>query len=262
MIKRFVVWNGTTINPKYQNIAHIRDAVLALRPLTPTGRARWSLEWAVKAGEGGTWQSAFDPHPMSLHGADHLGHLVRLGRELRPPLRVTPYVNVRGRAEWNEAEWDQIVDCARAARRVILNVEPGDQFWNGPTDQGELQEVYTDPLSERLRREAPGAWVEVAMVPLPGFVARLGGVGCLAAWMSLANHASWECYEQINQDLAPDQSIPRVRGWAAETGWGQGARYEFPIVDPVAVGKWANSTYGRYGLGVWHLDGVDGGEGE
>ena len=52
-MKRFSVWNGTTIHPAYRDLQDIQDAILALKP-----EGKWSLEWLVKGAEGGTWQAA------------------------------------------------------------------------------------------------------------------------------------------------------------------------------------------------------------
>src|SRR5207245_7004169 len=122
----FSVWNGSAIGAQYHELADIAQAVQALVP------ASWSdvgLEWLVKAGEGGDWQSRWGPSPLAVSGPAPLGELVAEGEQLG--VRVGPYVVVRGRADGLRAALSQVAACARVAERVVFNLEPGAGYFTG-----------------------------------------------------------------------------------------------------------------------------------
>src|SRR5947209_1889212 len=80
--RRFSVWNGVSINPRFRSVAEVAAAVLALAPATP-----WDeIEWLVKAGEGGSYQAAWlhpswgDGHPLAVDSAAKLGQLIQAGQ--------------------------------------------------------------------------------------------------------------------------------------------------------------------------------------
>lgn len=248
MTRRFAAWNGTTIHPAYQSLANIRDAVQAIAPA-----GSWGLAWYPKAGEGGTWQSAWDGHPLAIDGPDKLRALVREGRRLRPRLNVVPYVVVRGRADWNEAEWEQIAACAREAGEVVLNLEPGSAYWAGPTDAAELTAEYILPLKARLA--GIKAKLRLAAIPRAWVFDALGGAATMVAWLYACDSASWECYGMVADDLLVDRAIPRVRAMLAAVGVQLPARYYSPIVQRGEIGTWVGTPWARYSLEVWHLDG-------
>jgi len=209
----------------------------------------------VKAGEAGTYQATWDNHPMAIDGPARLKTLFDQGKAMNPPLIVTPYVIVRGRAEWNTAEWDQIARCAAVTGRVVLNLEPGEAYWNGPTRLIELQSWYLGPLRARLQALAPTARVELCAIPRQWVIDELGGVATLGAWLSAAQSASWECYDAIAPDLDVAKAISRVDGWAAQTGLTRGRHYRIPLVQRSRIQAWANTEYAADGMQVWHLDG-------
>jgi hypothetical protein len=249
---RFSVWNGVSISRGYASMADVAAAVQALVPDGP----RWSpVEWLVKAGEGGTYQRTWDHHPLAIGSAAELGQRIKEGAARG--IRVVPYIVVRGRADWRGAEHQQIVECAAVARRVVLNLEEGASYWNGPTNQQELQETWIWPLEEALRRtpRARTAEIEICAIPRRWVVDALGGLPCLAAWLAFARRASWECYDAIADDLDVAASIARVTSWGAETGWGKQPRFKIPVVQRSRIEAWAGTKYARYGLEVWHLDG-------
>lgn len=263
-MKRFSVWNGVTINPAYRSLQDIRDAILALKP-----EGRWSIEWIPKAGEGGSWQGfEWDDHHLAIKGFGHLQGLVEEGKRLRPALHVVPYVVIRGRPEWREAELQQVAECAVAARRVILNLEPGSYYWNGPTTARQLQEEYIGPMWDRIRAAfgPDPAWrkvfLEVAAIPRQWVVDALGGDdddpairSTLEAWVEGCQGMSWECYDAIAPDLDVAGSMARVYRWLGDTSKAGRASFRIPIVQRSRIQAWAHTGYARYGLEVWHLDG-------
>ncbi len=219
-----------------------------MRALAPPGT--WTHEWLVKAGEGGTWQGTWDSHPLALDGPDKLRSLRQQGERLDPPLVVTPYVVVRGRPEWNEAEWEQIAACADVADRVVLNLEPGSQYWNGPKDPTGVREQYLEPMLERVRSRAPRAKLELCAIPRQWVVDELGGRESLRAWLESVSSASWECYDAAAPDLDVGKSLTRVTGWG-----GHETAYRIPVVQRSRIAAWADTPLCRPGFQVWHLDG-------
>jgi hypothetical protein len=60
--RRFTVWCGSSIAPAHRTIEDLAVATYALIP-----EGLWDqVELLLKAGEGGTWQRAFDSHPLAL----------------------------------------------------------------------------------------------------------------------------------------------------------------------------------------------------
>ena len=246
---RFSVWNGSSINPYWQSLDQIHEAIASIKPC-----GYKQLEWIVKAGEGGTWQSAWDSNPLAISGPDQLATLYTQGKALK--LKVTPYVVIRGRPEWNDAEWQQIAQCVQVCRRVVLNLEPGDEYWNGPTDPTDLNNNYIAPMWNAIqavvtRRQLGVAQLELACIPRQSAVDTLGGVPCLQAWQQGVNAMSWECYDATAPDLAVDASIARVQAWLPNLSKG----FYRPIVQQSRIDAWSHTKYADSGLEVWHLDG-------
>lgn len=270
MTRRFTVWNGVAINPAYQHVRDIRDALLALRP---PHMQRFSLEWLVKAGEGGSYQarglhqSWGDPHPLAIDGPATLRRLYLAGQRLRPRLYVTPYVVVRGRPDWNQAEWTQIAACAAVAKRVVLNLEDGPAYWGGPTDPESLRAEYLWPLAYAIREaETVGrrrVSVELCAIPRLGVLEHLGGVPAILTWLEFCaqfrGSASWECYDAASphrdgeryECLDVAHSFERLEGAGV---WGD-AQWRIPVVQRSRIGAWASTKHARRGLQVWHLGG-------
>src|ERR1051326_1079876 len=117
--RRFTVWMSSNIPAHYGSVDDIAAAVFALVP-----PGSWDeVELLLKAGEGGSWQAAFDPHPLAINSPMGLLERVQDGRAVG--LRVSPYVVVRGRPEWMAGEVQMIRQCVEVAGRCVLNVEPG-----------------------------------------------------------------------------------------------------------------------------------------
>lgn len=260
---RLGVWNGTHIGAQYRGLADIRDAILALQP-----PGRWSLEWLVKAGEGGSWQGTWDQHPLAIDSPRTLRALFLEGRGLRPRLLVTPYVVVRGRAEWNEAEREQVAACAAATGRVVLNLEPGDHYWGGPTQPSLLRQDYLAPLEARLRQALRAARrrtasVELCAIPRRAAIEALGGVEAITAWLEFCalfhGSAAWETYDAASphadgetwECLDVAHAFARLEALGV---WGD-PQWRIPVVQRSRVAAWARTAYARRGLQVWHLDG-------
>ena len=243
---RFGVWNGVSIQRRYQSLEEVHAAVQELNPYPE----RWAPEWLVKAGEAGTWQLAWDSHPLAISGPEDLRALYERGQEIG--LLVTPYVIVRGRAEWNAGEWAQIAACAEITGRVVLNLEDGPRYWNGPTRAWALAAEYLAPLRERL---PAGAQLELCAIPRNHVVHSLGGPAAIAAWLSLCTSCSWECYDAIAPDLDVAASMERVAGWFNLAGVALRPEYFIPLVQRSRIGDWAPTIYAAHGLQVWHLDG-------
>ena len=250
MAKAFRVWNGVSISPEHRTLADIRDAVLALKPA-----GTWGLEWLPKAGEGGSWQSTWDHHPLAIDGPHKLRQLYREGQRMRPKLAVTPYVVVRGGAAWQEAEWDQIAACAAVTGRVVLNLEPGGMYWLGQTDPDTLTQEYLLPLEARLAGVAPRAKLHLTAIPRRWCFDELGGATTMTSWLYACYSASFECYGDIAPDLRVDVAIPRAKAMLAEVGVTLPARYYYPLVQRSEIARWASTSWARYGLEVWHLSG-------
>jgi hypothetical protein len=174
---------------------------------------------------------------------------------MNPPLLVTPYIIVRGRSEWNTAEWDQIARCAAVTGRVVLNLEPGETYWNGPTKQVELQSWYLGPMRARVQALAPAARLELCAIPRQWVVDALGGVASIGGWLQATQSASWECYDAVAPDLDVALAMARVKQWADQTGFHGGAHFRIPLVQRSRIQAWANTEYASNGLQVWHLDG-------
>lgn len=250
---RFSVWNGVRINPQHQSLPEIAAVIEALKP-----RGRWSREWLVKAGEGGTWQAAWDGHLLALDGPEKLRALYQEGRGLRPRLWVTPYVVVRGRPQWDAAEWRQIAECAAVTGRVVLNLEDGPQYWNGDTDPDLLRANYLEPLAATVRsigaqagRLGHRVHLQLCAIPRAWSVASLGGVDAINAWLSYCRSAAWECYDAAAPDLDVALSMERLEQLGV---WGD-PQWRIPVVNRSRIDAWACSPRARRGLQVWHLDG-------
>lgn len=264
---RFSVWNGTSINPAYQSL---EDAAAAIEALKPAGR--WSREWLVKAGEGGTWQARWDPiHPLALSGQRDLAMLRNAGLAMRPRLYVTPYIVVRGQWEWKEAEWSHIATCLATCGKVVLNLEDGAQYWNGPTDAAALRAEYLEPLQARLsgwgglKPDAAGRFnLELCCIPRSYVLRALGGVLAINTWLDYCRSASWECYDELSphpggdsgaaECLEPVHAFERLEALGV---WGDERRNprRIPVVQRSRIGAWASHPVARRGLQVWHLDG-------
>jgi hypothetical protein len=183
-VRRFTVWCGSSIGRQYQTIEQLAARVL---DLLPTGV--WDeLELLMKAGEGGTWQSAFDPHPLALSGSWTLANHIADARSIG--VRITPYVVVRGRPAWLADEQAQIRACVTVAGRCVLNVEPGAPYYNGPNDPTYIR-GYLRGIA------VPADALEVCAIPRATQVAELGGVACIQAWTDpqFVGSASWETYD-------------------------------------------------------------------
>ena len=234
------MWNGSAIGAGYHSLADIARAVQALVP------ASWTdvgLEWLVKAGEGGDWQSRWDTHPLAVSGPARLAELVAEGEQLG--VRVVPYVVVRGRADWLGAELVQVAACARVAERVVLNLEPGAQFYFNGVPSVEWVNAYFDRLG------LGSSKLELCAIPRTLAASYLGGPAVMQAWLAHASRASWECYDAAAADLSPDRALQLVEQWGAPPG----PQYRIPVVQRSRVGAWCDSELAGGGMEVWHLDG-------
>lgn len=261
---RLSVWNGIAINYKYRSIKDIRDAILALKP-----PGEWSLEWLVKAGEGGSWQYQLgDHHPLAVSSAGQLYELSRAGRQLRPPLRVTGYVVLRGFRAWRDDELNQIAACVSATGRVVLNLEPGDHYWRGPTVPSLLRQEYLEPLAERIRAAMRSskrrvASVELCAIPRRAAIEALGGVEAIIAWLEFCaqfrGSAAWETYDAVSphrdnewyECLDVAHAFSRLEALGI---WGD-PQWRIPVVQRSRLPVWAATPYARRGIQVWHLGG-------
>lgn len=243
--RRFTVWCGVDISPAYMTINDLARATL---DLGPTGE--WDeVELLLKAGEGGSWQSAFDPHPLAISGPDKLATLRSAGPMVG--ITITPYVVVRGRQSWLADEQAMIRACVQVAGRCVLNVEPGSQYWNGSTNPAYIK-AYLQGCG------VPASTLEVCTIPRATQVAELGGVACLQAWTdpSLVGSASWETYGisapgSGANSLQVDAAIPRLDGWGVPPG----PQYRIPVVQRDERDRWAETTWCAYGMQVWFIDG-------
>jgi hypothetical protein len=243
--RRFTVWSGSTIARSHRTVADLAAAVYALVPA-----GVWDeVELLLKAGEGGSWQSLFDTHPLAPSGPAMLADLVDQAKAWG--LRITPYVVVRGRAEWLPHEQLMIRQCVDVADRCVLNVEPGAPYWNGPNDPRYIR-AYLAAIGVAAER------LEVCLIPRANQVAELGGAACIQAWTdpSLVGGASWETYDGIAPgsgptSLRPDVAIPRLLAW----GVPDDPCYRVCIVQRNRIAAWADSEWASQGLEVWHLDG-------
>lgn len=257
MAPRFSVWNGVDINPAYQTMDDIAQACL---DLVPTQVGKWDVEWLVKAGEGGSYQSQFDSHPLAVSGPDKLAELLAAGTGHSPPVWVTPYFVVRARPEWLADEIETIADCAAVTRRVVLNLEPGAPYYNGQTDPTWINENYIGPLWEAIEGKTDGGQgveLEIASIPRDIQVNELGGVDCFGAWAGGATSFSWECYclipfSQPEYSLCPDIALPRTNNYV---GHPRQYKFHIPIVQKDDINNWASRYHRSLGMQVWHLDG-------
>jgi hypothetical protein len=232
------VWNGSAIGARYHELADIAQAV---RALVPSSWSDVGLEWLVKAGEGGDWQSTWDPHPLAVSGPARLAELVTEGEQLG--VRVVPYVVVRGRAEWLGAELEQVAACARVAQRVVLNLEPGASYFNGTPTLDWVNAYFA-------RLGVDRAKLELCAIPRSIATAYLGGPAVMHAWLASAIRASWECYDAAAPDLSPDRALQLVDQWGAPPG----PQYRVPVVQRSRIGAWCDSELAGGGMEVWHLD--------
>jgi hypothetical protein len=243
--RRFTVWNGSSISPAHRTI---EDLAIATYALLPAGV--WDeVELLLKAGEGGTWQSAFDPHPLALSGPTMLAAHIATADGYA--LRITPYVVVRGRGDWLAGEQAQIRQCVQVARRCILNVEPGAPYWNGPNDPGFIR-GYLRGIGVQ------ASALEVCLIPRQTQVDELGGAACIRAWTdpALVGAASWETYGMAapgygRDSLQVDAAIPRLDGWGVPPA----PQYRIPLVQRDERDRWTDTPWCAAGLAVWHLDG-------
>jgi hypothetical protein len=253
--RRFAVWMGTAIPWKYRSMADVAAAVQALCP-----PGEWAPEVLIKAGEGGSWQSTWDKHPLAVSGACMLGILCKEGEA--QGLTVTPYFVIRGKPAWVPSEIEQIVQAAEVAGRVVLNLEPGAMYWNGPTDAEAVAAGYLRPLRQLLAERAPGAVIELAAIPRQWVIDSLGGddddpgtVSALEAWMEHVDAMSWETYGDAARDLRPDLAMARVERWQADTPRAGDPAFRIPIIQRSMIAGWVGTPECAGGVEIWHLDG-------
>ena len=219
-------------------------------------RDHWELEWLVKAGEGGAWQEELNRsgHPLTVDGPGKLRHLREAGRRLPRPLRVTPWVVIRGRPEWNEGEWALIAQCAEVAGRVVLDWEPREPnglYWNGPTEPAALLDQYIEPLLRRVRARAPAADLELDTLPRKSDAQKLGGQAVVKTFLQHVSSASWQCYDLLDpRGMNVAAAMAQVNAWAPP-GW----QFRIPVVQRSRIGAWADTPFCAHGMEVWHLDG-------
>ncbi len=235
--RTFSVWTGANIPTQYRTE---KDLAEAIRGLCPWPDA--NLEWWVKAGEGGSWEGEWDQHPLAIRDEDDLSNRVAQMAGLR--IRVVPWVVLRGRPEWEVGEQGVIRECVSATGVCALNLEPGDLYWNGPTDPGGVSEWL-----DRLGLAPDLLWLTA--IPRTTAVAALGGPLTMASWLSHVAGASWECYDATASDLSPDLALPRVGLWdLTASPWKQ-----IPVVQRSRIGAWSESKWAQMALQVWTLDG-------
>lgn len=233
------MWNGSAIGSRYQSLA---DVALAIRALVPASWSDAGLEWLVKAGEGGSWQSTWDPHPLAISGQAKLAELVNHGLQLG--VEVIPYVVVRGRDEWLQAELAQIRACAAVAERVVLNLEPGASYFNG-TPTVDWVNAWFGNLGLKASQ------LELCAIPRSWCAQQLGGPAVMQAWLAHVSRASWECYDAAAADLAPDVAIERCASpWGADV-----PDKQVIVVQRSRIGAWCETQLAAAGMEVWHLDG-------
>lgn len=233
------MWNGSSIGAQYQTLVDVAEAVNNLCP--PSWTEPGNSEWLVKAGEGGNWQATWDGSPLAIGHAARLRDLVDQGQPLG--IEVIPYYVVRGRDAWRTAEISQIQQCAHAASRVVLNLEPGASYFNGqPTVDWVnrwFDELDLDP-----------AKLELCAIPRAWCGQYLGGPAVMQAWLTHVSRASWECYDSAAADLSPDTAIDLVRNWGADR-----PELQVIVVQRSRISAWADSPLASGGMEVWHLDG-------
>jgi len=243
-MRRFTVWNCSSINPTHQTIG---DLCLATLALVPAGQ--WDeVELLLKAGEGGSWQSSFDSHPLALNGPTNLASHIAVAKVAG--VRITPYVVVRGRVAWMTDEQSQIRQCAATCGRCVLNVEPGAPYYNGANDPGFIRNYLAGC-------NVPGGALEVCLIPRQTQVNELGGGTCIQAWTHPAQivRACWETYGLSAPPPAPrslrvDWDIPRLDAW----GVPQALRYRVPVCQRDERDIWAPTIWAAAGLQLWNLD--------
>lgn len=245
LVRRFTAWMGVDIPAHYQSVAQLAAAVESLNPA-----GAWDeLELLLKAGEGGSWQSNFDPHPLAVSGPAKLGQLIDEAQPLG--LRITPYVVVRARPDWIGGETVMINQCVAVAGRCVLNVEPGALYYNGPNDPSYIRNYLRGC-------DVPASTLEVCLIPRAAQVEQLGGRPCVEAWTdpNLIGGASWETYGLAAPgygatSLQVDAAIPRLDSW----GVPQDPRFRIPVVQRDERNVWAPTIWAAGGLAVWWLDG-------
>lgn len=243
--RRFTVWCGSSIGAQHHTIEDLAAATYALLP-----PGVWDeVELLMKAGEGGSWQSAFDPHPLAISGAATLLAHVQQARPFG--LRISPYIVVRARPAWAPGEQAMIRACVGVAGRCNLNVEPGAQYYNGPNDPAYIREYIAGA-------GVPADTLEVTLIPRAGQVAELGGAACIQAWTdpSLVGSASWETYGITAgvsgaSSLLVNEAIPRLDGWGVPPE----PQYRIPIPQRDERLRWADTPWCAYGMQVWFQDG-------
>jgi hypothetical protein len=240
--RAFGVWNGTEI--KHGSLEAIADRVRALCPEPDA----CDLEWYPKAGEV-SWQATFDGHPLAISHAQELGaHHARMS-ELG--VRLVPYVVIRGRPHWWQAERDLIRACVDYSGACILNLEPpsipphGGYYWNGPTDEQGVRD-WIGGL------DLPPEVLWLCPIPRRWVVNTLGGPAVMRAWMEGCAGASWQTYEDAPApDLAPDVAMPLVDEWAPnDSPW-----YRVCVVQQSMVERYWHHPRMQLAMQVWYLDG-------
>lgn len=233
------VWTGTTLDPSDTSVPYLKQKILDVCPW-PSDET--TLEWYVKAGEGGTWQRTWDDHPLAPSSGDNLAQLHQNAQHFN--LGVVPYVVVRGRPEWQAAEQQQIRECVQATGHCILNLESGGAYWNGPTDPGGVQAWF-----DQLGVDPARLWLTT--IPRYWVLEELGGVETLKVWMRNCAGTSWECYGAIAPDLKADVAIPRMQQLFGEFGpW-----YFIAAVNRSEIATWAGTPYATPALQAWQLYG-------
>lgn len=220
------IWNGASIGNQYSSYAQIADKV---KSLTLPG---FYPQWIVKAGEGGAYQTQFDPSPLAIKSAGHLAQVK--GIMAGYGVDVQPYLNVRG--TWMNVELEQFKAVYDAVGFVIVHLEPGQYYYDPNVNQAQ----YVAELWNRI----PGEGMELVSIP------RTNSYLDLKLWSGVGHYAAWETYGDVAADLEPNVALPRV-------DYGKGPAYQIPIVQRSMLnrmGDWQHWIKG-YGFQVWYIDG-------
>lgn len=255
--RSFGVWCGASIALRRRNMAELCQAAL---DLVPSGTKWERVEVLMKAGEGGSWQAQSlhpnwgDPHPLAIDSGQSIAQRDREAQQYG--CRVVPYVVIRGHGplypaqDWSAGEQAQVRACYDAVGRVIINLEPGRQYYAGPLDEAGIG-AYVDGY------RVPPEGLEVCAIPRTGQVHELGGSESIYAFTSRCGSATWECYGITAPISGPtsllvDEAIPRVTryGWAPP-----GDQYRIPVVQRGEIERWAHTDWVKPGMQVWYMEG-------
>jgi hypothetical protein len=167
----------------------------------------YGLSAIVKTHDGVEWMATYDDVDGAIDGPDQVRVMASLFEEAGVPFHA--WAVVKGRDPVREAEMAAQV-LAAGARSITLDLEPGEDFWQGTADDARR-------FGEELRARAEFARVDVSIdprpwkmleVPLPEFAEFTDGIHPQMYWDLFNDREHVNAYEYFGFPSASGEVTP------------------------------------------------------